>query len=34
MHSRVNQYAPFSFNGPDDDPEVYRTIERLTTRAK
>jgi len=30
MHSRVNQYAPFAFHGPEDDLETYRMIGRLT----
>lgn len=30
MHSRVNQYAPFTFAGPEDDPDVYRVIRALT----
>jgi hypothetical protein len=34
MHSRVNQYAPFSFNGPDDDPGVYRAMANLTAAGK
>ena len=32
MHSRVNQYAPFGFSGPDDDREVYQAIATSTTR--
>ena len=30
MHSAKNQYAPFEFDGRDDDPEVYDTLSRLT----
>jgi hypothetical protein len=30
MHSRVNQYAPFAFRGPDDDVKTYAMIARLT----
>ena len=30
MHSAKNQYAPFEFDGADDDPDVYRTLRRLT----
>lgn len=30
MHSRVNQYAPFTFAGLGDDPEVYRSVTALT----
>jgi hypothetical protein len=30
MLSRVNQYAPFAFRGPDDDVEIYRMVSRLT----
>jgi len=31
MHSTVNQYHPFIFGGPDDDPDVYEMIKKLTT---
>lgn len=30
MHSRVNQYWPFVFEGAADDPDVYAMIRRLT----
>lgn len=30
MHSWQNQYAPFKFEGPADDPEVYSALRRLT----
>jgi CubicO group peptidase (beta-lactamase class C family) len=32
MHNRVNQYFPLQFNGARDDPVVYATLKRLTTR--
>ncbi len=32
MHSRANQYAPFTFQGPADDPDVYRILAQLTGR--
>jgi hypothetical protein len=32
MHNRVNQYFPLQFNGARDDPVVYETLIRLTTR--
>jgi hypothetical protein len=32
MHSRVNQYYPFAFDGPDDDPAVYGAVRELTGR--
>jgi hypothetical protein len=31
MHSEKNQDIPFEFDGADDDPLVYRMINRLTT---
>ena len=31
MHSKVNQYVPFQFNGHRDDPVVYTTLKRLTS---
>ncbi len=30
MHSSVNQYAPFRFDGPADDREVYEAIREVT----
>jgi hypothetical protein len=30
MHSALNQYAPFGFQGAEDDVETYRMIARLT----
>lgn len=30
MHSAKNQYAPFEFDGRDDDPDVYDTLASLT----
>lgn len=30
MNSAVNQYAPFRFDGPEDDPEVYRVFMELS----
>jgi CubicO group peptidase (beta-lactamase class C family) len=32
MHNRVNQYFPLQFNGARDDPLVYETLNKLTTR--
>lgn len=34
MHSRVNQYQPFEFNGAADDPIVYEMLKRLTGPAE
>ncbi len=31
MHAQVNQYYPFTFTGPQDDPDVYRMVKGLTT---
>lgn len=31
MHSEKNQDIPFEFDGADDDPVVYRMMQRLTT---
>ena len=30
MHMAKNQSAPFEFEGPDDDPDVYGALRRLT----
>ena len=30
MHSKINQYEPFEFNGYDDDPKVYDTFKKGT----
>jgi hypothetical protein len=32
MLSKVNQYHPFEFHGHRDDPVIYATLERLTSR--
>ena len=34
MHSAVNQYYPFTFDGPTDDPEVYQVLKRLTSPSR
>jgi hypothetical protein len=31
MAKNVNQYYPFTFTGPDDDPTVYAALKQLTT---
>lgn len=31
MLKEINQYAPFKFNGPADDPVVYAKLKELTT---
>ncbi len=31
MHAEVNQYYPFTFTGPADDPKVYQMLKRLTS---
>ena len=31
MHKEKNQSAPFEFDGPEDDPDVYAMLKRLTT---
>jgi len=31
MHETKNQHAPFTFDGADDDPEVYATLRELTS---
>lgn len=33
MHAPKNQTVPFEFDGPDDDPEVYAMLRRLTSTA-
>lgn len=33
MHSAKNQDAPFEFDGPADDPEVYAMLRRVTSPA-
>ncbi len=33
MHVKVNQYYPFTFGGPADDPAVYAMIRRLTSES-
>lgn len=31
MHSQQNQYYPFVFQGPEDDPQVYAALKALTS---
>lgn len=31
MHKEQNQSAPFAFDGPEDDPDVYDMLKQLTT---
>ena len=31
MHSGLNQYHPFTFGGPGDDPQVYAAVKALTS---
>jgi hypothetical protein len=34
MNKRVNQFQPFEFHGPADDPVVYAAFRRVTGKAK